>query len=121
MANAVNWFELPSNDFNRAVDFYNKVMDTELQPMESNGMQMAFFPHNDNGVGGAVTKGNGSDPNANGSLVYLNGGDDLATPLGRVESAGGTVVLPKTAIGENGFIAMFMDCEGNKVGLHSMN
>jgi predicted enzyme related to lactoylglutathione lyase len=38
-----------------------------------------------------------------------------------VEGAGGQVIMPKTNIGENGFIAMFMDTEGNRVALHSMN
>jgi predicted enzyme related to lactoylglutathione lyase len=28
--------------------------------------------------------------------------------------------MPKTDIGENGFVAFFIDSEGNKVGLHSM-
>jgi len=48
-------------------------------------------------------------------------GNDLSVPLGRVESAGGKVILPKTGIGENrGFIALFIDTEGNKVGFHSV-
>lgn len=55
-----------------------------------------------------------------GSLVYLNGGDDLGFPLSKVEAAGGRILLPKTAIGANGFMAHFTDTEGNKVGLHSM-
>ena len=121
MANAINWFELPANNFERAVKFYGKVIGSDLQPMDFPGMKMAFFPATDNGVGGAVTQGNGSDPNQNGSLIYLNGGEDLDTPLSRVEAAGGKVIQPKTDIGENGFIAMFIDSEGNKVGLHSMN
>jgi predicted enzyme related to lactoylglutathione lyase len=53
-------------------------------------------------------------------MVYLSGGEDLSAPLGRVEAAGGKVVMPKTSIGEHGFCAMFLDTEGNRVGLHSM-
>lgn len=120
MSNAINWFELPTTNFERAVDFYSAVLDTELQTMENNGMRMAFFPTKDKGVGGGVIHGNGSTPQADGTLVYLNGGDDLAVPLARVEKAGGKIVMPKTAIGENGFIATFMDTEGNRVAFHSM-
>jgi uncharacterized protein len=40
--------------------------------------------------------------------------------LGRVENAGGKVILLKTAIGNNGFIALFIHTEGNKVGFHSI-
>lgn len=121
MSNAINWFELPANDFSRAVDFYSKVIGSELQPMKMEEIEMAFFPTKDNGVGGCIAYGNGNKPNAEGALVFLNGGDDLADPLSRVESAGGKVVMPKTSIGENGFMAIFMDTEGNRVAFHSMN
>lgn len=89
--------------------------------MDNPQMKMAFFPTSDNGVGGCVTHGNGNKPQSEGALVYLNGGDDLTGPLERVEGAGGKVAMPKTNIGDNGFIAMFFDTEGNKVALHSMN
>ena len=121
MANAINWFELPANNFERAVKFYNEILGAELQPMDHPEMKMAFFPTQNNGVGGCVTHGNGNKPQTEGALVYLNGGDDLAKPLSRVAKAGGKVTMPKTAIGENGFIAMFIDTEGNRVALHSMN
>jgi hypothetical protein len=52
-------------------------------------------------------------------MLYLNGGDDLDVVLRRVESAGGRVIKQKSAIGEYGFIALFCDTEGNRVGLHS--
>ena len=120
MSNAINWFELPATDFQRAVTFYGNVLNAELQEFENNGVHMAFFPATDNGVGGCVTHGNGNQPHTEGTLVYLNGGEDLDKPLSRVENAGGQVVMPKTSIGENGFIAMFTDTEGNRVAFHSM-
>ena len=120
MSNAINWFELPANNFDRAVDFYSTVFGEELQKLDQNGTQLAFFPTQNNGVGGCVTYGNGNKPQAEGALVYLNGGEDLAAPLSRVETAGGKVVMPKTPIGENGFMAIFMDTEGNRVAFHSM-
>ena len=120
MSNAINWFELPSTNFDRAVKFYSDVLASDLQKMDMEGLEMAFFPTENNGVGGCVTYGNGNKPQAEGSLVYLNGGDDLNVPLGRVAGAGGKVIMEKTPIGENGFIAMFMDTEGNRVAFHSM-
>ncbi len=121
MSNAINWFELPSNNFERAIKFYNEVLKADLQSMEMNGALMAFFPSDEKGVGGCIIKGEGYTPSESGSLVYLNGGEDLSDPLSRVEAAGGAVIMPKTAIGENGFIAWFKDTEGNRVALHSMN
>lgn len=120
MSNAINWFELPSTNFERAVKFYENVLDSSLQPFEGEELQMAFFPTKDNGVGGCVTYGNGNQPQAEGTMVYLNGGDDLSVYLSRVEGAGGKVVMPKTNIGENGFMGIFMDSEGNRVAFHSM-
>jgi predicted enzyme related to lactoylglutathione lyase len=120
MSNAINWFELPATNFERAVNFYGRVLGAELQLMDNPQMKMAFFPTKDKGVGGCVTYGNDNKPSAEGALVYLNGGDDLAGPLSRVEKAGGKVIMPKTSIGENGFMAIFVDTEGNRVAFHSM-
>lgn len=120
MSNAINWFELPATNFKRAIEFYGKVLNADLQKVENNGLQMAFLPHSQGGVGGCLTYGNDNKPQKEGTLVYLNGGDDLAVPLGKVEKSGGEVVMPKTPIGENGFMAIFLDTEGNRVALHSM-
>ena len=120
VVNAVNWFEIPSVDFERARKFYGaiygvKIEGTEMYP----GFKMAMLPYQ-NGVGGAVVQGEGYKPSADGVALYLNGGDDLNSLLEKVDGAGGQVVQPKTDIGENGFTAFFIDTEGNKVGLHSM-
>ena len=39
-----------------------------------------------------------------------------------VEAAGGSIVMPKFQISEqNGYMAIFMDTEGNKLAMHTMN
>ena len=62
----------------------------------------------------------GSEPQTKGTVVYLNGGEDLAVPWVKVGPAGGKIIMPKTSIGPNGFMAQFIDTEGNRVALHSM-
>ncbi len=120
MANAINWFEIPAAKFDRAVKFYSEVLATDMPAQEMMGNQMAFFPYADGSVSGAVVAGEGYVPSADGSLIFLNGGDNLDTPLSRVESAGGKVLMPKTKItDEIGYFAIFMDTEGNKVAFHS--
>lgn len=120
MSNALNWFEIPATDIDRASRFYGTILAASLDVQEATpGFKMAMLP-SEEGVGGAIISGEGYAPSAEGSLVYLNGGEDLTTVLDRVEGAGGQVVAPKTSIGENGFIAYFTDSEGNRVGLHSM-
>ena len=123
MASAINWFEIPVSDMERAVKFYNDILDISMEVFEMTpGFPMAMFPYESGSTtGGAIIQGEGYVPSVEGSLVYLNGGEDLTAVINRVEAAGGTIIMPKMSIGENGFIAMFSDSEGNKVGLHSMS
>lgn len=123
MSSVINWFEIPTKDFDRACKFYGQVLNDSVQviPEAPGGLKMGFLPGSQpESVGGALVQGEGYIPSTEGSVVYLNGGDDLSLPLNRVEEAGGKVLVPKTLIGENGFIAHFLDSEGNRVALHSM-
>jgi len=121
MGNALNWFEIPVSNFDRAKSFYEKVLGTVIEKLEMGPVTMGMLSTDQNAVGGAIVHGDGGSPSSNGTLVYLNGGDDLAPLLARVQQAGGTVMVPKTEIGNDfGFFARFLDSEGNKVGLHSM-
>lgn len=121
MKNAINWFEIPVKNFDTTKKFYETIFGAEMQVMDAMGMKSAFFPAEmeTGGIGGCIIQGEGYEPTTKGVLVYLNGGDDLGVPLSKVEKAGGKIILPKTAIGQNGFMAHFIDTEGNKVGLHS--
>lgn len=121
MANAINWFEIPALNFDRARKFYESVLGiTMMLPFE--GMKYAMFPADmqKGEIGGGLVEEQGYEPSPNGAVIYLNGGEDLDVPLSRVEAAGGTIVMPKRSIGANGFMAMFLDTEGNKLAFHSM-
>jgi uncharacterized protein len=121
MTNAINWFEIPAADFNRAKKFYETVLAVEML-MPFPGMKYAMFPADmqSGGIGGGLVEEQGYEPSQTGALVYLNGGEDLDGPLSKVEAAGGRIILPKTSLGDNGFMAQFIDTEGNKVAFHSM-
>ncbi|WP_297764759.1 VOC family protein [uncultured Muriicola sp.] len=117
----VSWFEIPAVDFHQAVHFYNQIFGIEMAQNITDVNAMAFFPVT-TGIGGAVISGPGSVPSDTGPLIYLNGGKDLSTVLNKVEEAGGRIVMPKTPIGEDaGYFAIFIDCQGNKLALHSKN
>ena len=122
LKNAINWFEIPALNFDRAVRFYGDIYAREMPTRDMGHIKMGFFSHEQGQVGGAVVSGDGYQPSVDGSKVYLNGGSDLVTVLARVEAAGGKVVMGKTAISpEIGFFAIIDDTEGNRVYLHSMN
>jgi uncharacterized protein len=125
MAHAISWFEIPANNLDRAMKFYGALLEADLQKMDMGTSVMAFLPTSQDEIGGAIVhvqdKSWGYKPDHSGSIVYLNGGDDLSAPLSRVEAAGGKVLKPKTDIGQGfGYFAFFEDTEGNRVGLHSM-
>ena len=121
MDRLANWIEIPARNVKRAMSFYKSVLQVDFHEMEMGGSHYALFGVTDNNAGGALVQGEGFIPSETGAVVYLNGGADLSAALGRVEKAGGKVLLGKTHLSkEAGHIAYFKDTEGNKLGLHSM-
>ncbi len=121
--NAINWFEIPVIDFDRARKFYSTIYDFEMpeRQMGPNKMGFLLFDFEKQGIGGAIVCGEGYVPVNGGIKIYLNAGSDVNIILDRVENAGGKILVPKTAIGENlGFMAMIEDTEGNQLMLHSV-
>ncbi|TYB71833.1 VOC family protein [Bizionia gelidisalsuginis] len=117
----VSWFEIPAIDFQQAVEFYQYIFDITMQQNITESNEMAFFSTT-TGIGGAVVSGSGYVPSDSGSLIYLNGGDNLSLVLDKVEQAGGRIIMPKTLISEeSGYFAVFIDSQGNKLALHSKN
>jgi predicted enzyme related to lactoylglutathione lyase len=53
-----------------------------------------------------------------GVLIYFTA-PDMENNLKRILENGGKILMERTSIGEHGFIAIFIDCEGNRLALHS--
>jgi predicted enzyme related to lactoylglutathione lyase len=122
MKSFISLFEIPATDISRAVSFYEAILDINIEKMEAQGMEMGIFPYEGQMVTGVIMKVEGYKPSANGVVIYLNGGDNLQHILDKVEKNGGKIIVPKTAhADENGFFALFLDTEGNKLGLNSPN
>jgi uncharacterized protein len=123
---AISWFEIPATDLDRATKFYEAIFDVTMIPMDMPNIKMRMFPLADmmNDVGGAIVDSGGfHKPSDNdGVLIYLNANPDVQLILDKVEAAGGKIFLPKTEIGnEFGFMAIIIDTEGNRIGLHSIS
>lgn len=121
--NAISWFEIPTGNLARAESFYEAILDAKMIPLDLANIQMRMFPVADETcVGGALVFNDQhySPSKHEGVLVYLNANPDLQQVLDRVENAGGKVELPKKQISpEYGYMALIIDTEGNRIGLHS--
>lgn len=124
MMNALNWFEVPTADYERGVAFYENILGCSMQRMELPGanepLRMAMFPAGGEGVGGALVYIPEHKPATAGPLLYLNANPDLNAVLSRVEPAGGKIIMGKTELPNSfGYMAIFFDSEGNHMALHS--
>jgi hypothetical protein len=125
MKDAISWFEIGTTDLDRATQFYETIFNVKLNPLDLDNIKMRMFPLDDmmTGVGGALVDSGGfHKPSAtDGPLIYLNGNPDVQIILDRVEAAGGKIMVPKTQISEEyGYMAVIIDTEGNRIGLHSV-
>jgi uncharacterized protein len=118
--NPVNWFEIPISDIFRAKAFYEFVFDLSLEIHEVGSLRMAWFPMEDKAPGatGSLVETASYTPARDGVLIYFSV-EDIEATLKKVTEKGGTLLQPKTSIGEYGFVGYFLDSEGNRLGLHS--
>ena len=116
MKKLISWVEIPALDMQRAVTFYEHVLGLNLEILDFGEEKMACFPSGE----GAISMAPAFNPGSAGVLVSLNTEDDLDGSLLRVEKAGGQITTPKTKIEAEGkgSFAVFIDSEGNKLGLY---
>jgi len=110
------WVEIPAVDFDRAVDFYGKLLGAELEGMDFGTEKMACLPDD----AGAVFWAPDFKPSKDGVLVSINTGNDIDGWIERVIANGGTIDRPKCKIEAEGrgWFALFIDTEGNRLGLY---
>lgn len=120
MNNPVNWFEIATENLERAKDFYTAVFNREMQYIEMPDAKMYMFAGEPESPGsmGAIVQASENTPSTDGVIIYFSC-EDVNNEIQRVEQAGGKVLFPKMSIGEFGFISQFIDSEGNRIGLHS--
>ena len=119
---AIDWFEIPVRNMDRAQTFYETLLSTSLR-REAMGptKTLAVFRYAETGVGGCLLAGDGTpEPSLNGTLIYLNAEPSLDAVIARIEGAGGRITTPKVQLpGDMGCFVHITDTEGNRVGLHA--
>ena len=122
MKNLISIVEIPTIEFPRAVKFYQTILNTSIEEINMDGVLMGLFPGDGETVSVALINSSQYKTSMDGAVVYLSAGDDLQIVLDKIKANGGKIIVPKTEIGSGmGFYGMFMDTEGNKLGLHSKN
>lgn len=122
MKHLINWIEIPALDLDRAVNFYDKAFNgVTFHRQQLGEFDYAIFPTDDRFNAGALVKSDFAKPNQDGITIYMDGGADLTQILNRVEGVGGQVIMEKTYLSdEAGYIGLFVDSEGNKIGLQHL-
>ena len=119
-SNPVGWFDIHVSDFDRAKKFYETVFNIQLFDLPNEWAKQSFFPFDQErpNISGALVEKTAITPNGNNTVVYFET-EDCVTEEKRIEGAGGKIVRPKMSIGDFGFVSIFIDTEGNTIGLHS--
>jgi predicted enzyme related to lactoylglutathione lyase len=123
--NILTWFEIPVTDLDRAQKFYETILNIKMVRRIDGENEGVFFPFDPNviqatsgRVTGVLSKSERNKPSGDGTVVYINASPSIQTVLDKVGKWGGKVISPKIQI-PPGFIALIIDSEGNKVGLHA--
>ena len=123
-ANMVGWFEIPVADMTRAQKFYEQVFNIKIHIEQFGETTMGWFPFPKDpqarGAGGSLIHNPAHyNPANNGVLIYFSS-DEITMELKRIKEAGGSVLQEKTLIRDDiGYMALFLDSEGNRIALHS--
>lgn len=121
MKNLLWTVELPTADLKRAINFYQNMLGVSIEEIDMGETRMGILPSDEGTVSAVLVHGEGYVPSSEGTTAYMEAGEDMQRMLDKVVTSGGQVIVPKTEISpEMGFFALFLDSEGNKVGLHSM-
>ncbi len=122
-ANMVGWFEIPVADMDRAKKFYESVFKVKIEVQNFNDLLMGWFPFAESkmGASGSLVKhADFYNPSETaGPLLYFSS-KDVQEQVDRIEKAGGKILQTKKLISEEiGYMALFIDSEGNRIALHS--
>ncbi|MFC6765230.1 VOC family protein [Natrinema soli] len=134
MTHAINWFEIPVTEYDRAVEFYSMVLDREIDEYddgEETEGRYGIIRTEEGEIGGAIAQIDSYTPDNSettisytpdddsGTIVYLAVERDLNDALSAVGVAGGEVLVEKQDSDAGGYFAFVRDTEGNRIGLMS--
>jgi predicted enzyme related to lactoylglutathione lyase len=115
MSDKIMWLEMVSTDIPAAAKFYGDLFGWPIVTDKQMDYTMTAFEGDETGVGFArVDEAQGLTPGS--VLVYVDVADIDAT-IARAQELGAPVYLDKTEIPTIGWMAIFGDPGGNRIGV----
>jgi len=90
MKNLIAFFEIPAENFERAVKFYESVLNVQLYAMDCDTEKMAFFPEENGVCPGSISWAKDFCPSKDGVLISLHV-ENMETTMAVIESNGGKI------------------------------
>jgi len=107
---------------NRAQTFYETVFKVFIKVQDLGGLLYGWFPPKpaaESCTGALIQYESYVPSKTDGILIYFSS-EDVANERAIIEETGGTIVKEKTMISpDTGYMAVFIDSEGNKNALFS--
>lgn len=117
MSNKLTHFAIHIDDMGRAKKFYEQVFDWGFNSYGQDDFLQIKADKSEGGelIGAMQARKYSPIPDRVIGLECTIGVENIDETIERVRSNGGQILLPKTAIPYVGFIAKFMDTEGNLI------
>ena len=117
MNNKLTHFAIHIDDIERAKSFYDKVFDWGFNSYGQDDFIQIKADKSENGelIGAMQSRKYSPVPEKIIGLECTIGVESIDGTIEKVKSNGGQVVMPKTAIPYVGYIAKFLDTEGNLI------
>jgi predicted enzyme related to lactoylglutathione lyase len=109
-------FDVPAEDVQRAKTFYEKLFDWQIEPVPGPMEYYNILTKDENGIEG-VAGGMGKRANQNKKITNYIGVSSVDEHIIKIQDLGGKIIMPKTTIPGFGYLATFIDTEGNTLGI----
>ena len=115
MSNRITWLEMATTDTPSSATFYGELFGWPFETDPQMGYTMTAFDQGETGMGfSSVNEEQGVTPGS--VLVYVDVADVDAT-IARAKELGAPILLDKMEIPTVGWMAIFGDLGGNRIGV----
>ena len=114
MTNAITHFEIHGEEEAKLAQFYGSLFGWEIEQMPGVEYWRIQVPSTSNALAGGLTYR--AIPGLNGWLLFVNV-ESMDKTLRLIESLGGSVIRPKTAVPRTAWVTIVSDTAGNMFGV----